>query len=186
MQSAACTHARQRFLPPSSPSSFPKLNQMGFSISFSTMLPPCCQLCLSCCRLCVSRTTGRKGFPAVTRTVTELPPATISGTKTLQTQWQGRAVLPCWAAWIPGAHNSAGREINYFFCQEETGSGHYYFFGRKSSDISAPGSSRGTRLSRKGRGRDQRQSHNSYLLKAKQPGSFGEEILQGPAPLQDG
>lgn len=38
MQAAASTHARQHFLPPSSPSSFPKLNQMGFSISLSLSL----------------------------------------------------------------------------------------------------------------------------------------------------
>lgn len=82
-------------------------------------------------------------------------------------------------------HHSRGRGLNYF-CLEETCSGHYYLFGRKSSDISALGSSRETRLSRKGRGSDQRQSHDSYLLKIKQPGSFGEECLQGPDPLQDG
>lgn len=147
MQSVACTHARQHFLPPSSPSSFPKLNQMGFSISLSLspMLPPCCQLCLSCCGLCVSRTTGCKGFDELMGTTTELPPARVGGRKTLWTQRHGRVPLPCWAAWIPGAHQSSGRGMNYFFCLEET----------------------------------------HYLLKAKQPGSFGEEHLQGPNPLQN-
>lgn len=152
MQSAACTHARQRFLPPSSLSSFPKLNQMGFSISFSlynapTLLPA---LPLPLQAMC-QQDTGHKGFAEVTRTITELPPAMVSGWKTLQTQWHRRAVLPCWAAWTRGADNSAGTGMNYYFCLEERRYGHYYFFGRKSSNISALGSSRGTRLSRKGR-----------------------------------
>lgn len=76
-------------------------------------------------------------------------PGHFSGRKTLQTQWHRRAALPCWAAWIPGACHSAGRGINYF-CLEETCSGHYELFGRKSSDISALGSSRKRREHGKG------------------------------------
>lgn len=159
MQSAACTQARQHFLPPSSPSSFPKLNQMGFSISLSLCNAPTLLPALPLPLQAVCQQDNRlQGFCQTNKNSYRAAPS--------HGHWMENPLDPVvWKSWsaVLGCLDPWSTKI----C-------------RQRAELLLPG------RKAEGRGRDQRQSHNSYLLKIKQPSSFGEEHLQGAGPLQDG
>lgn len=70
-------------------------------------------------------------------------------------------------------------------CLGESHSGRYSLFSRNSSAISCLGGSRETRKGR-GHGKAPTAKPQQYSLNINQLGSFGEEHLQGPDPLQGG